>query len=120
MIEWVKKNALVLILIVVILVSWGTGGVGYKYFKDQNKVLQDSIDARDVRIAEIEVEKQAALDSVSVSHEREEKLRDSLISSQTRETNIRIHYENLYRRIRNSSDAEYLEYLRSRSVPDSN
>lgn len=116
--EWVKNNALILILIVVILISWGTGGVGYKYFKDQNKILQDSIDARDVRIAELEVEKQAALDSVDVSHEREEKLRDSLISSQTRETNIRIHYENLYRRIRNSSDADYQEYIRSRNLPN--
>lgn len=116
--KFIKDNWTVLVIAVLLISSWAGGGVGYQYLSELNEKLQLKIDKRDAQIDSLDAQIEDKINIIQDSHKREKSLLDSLKLSQEKQQQIINHYENLYHDIRNSSDSEYLEYLRSRRVPD--
>ena len=109
--KFIKDN---IVFIVIILILLGSGGFGFNHFKDQNKELQKEIESNLKQIDSLEAQKQLYIKNISTYQLKVDSLLEGLKLSQAAQKDIKRYYEKKYNIISNSTDSEYLEYLRSR------
>ena len=109
-----RDQIIILVLGIFLILNLMGSGIGFKAFKDHEKILQKTIDENIVQIEILEVEKEIAISNALLHSDTIKMLGDSLKMSYQNNKEIKKYYEKRIIHINSATDSEYIEYLRSR------